>query len=171
MLGGKGFRKGTDLLANLVDPSRLPDDAELWVVGPEESSDMELVRASRAALSQIWGNQLRWVAPVDDIEDVFAAASVLLLPSRAEARPRVVEEALIRGVPVVANPLPGILDIEDALIEPGALVTRTLDEDWTSSIAALLTARLPRRRFVESVTAEKFLADWLAVIDQVADFH
>jgi len=52
---------------------------------------------------------VRVLAPVDDIDRLFERTRVLLVPSLwAEARSRIVVEAMLRGVPVVASSVGGI---------------------------------------------------------------
>ena len=52
---------------------------------------------------------VRLLSPVDDIDELLARTRVLLVPSLwAEARSRIVLEAMLRGVPVVASAVGGI---------------------------------------------------------------
>jgi surfactin synthase thioesterase subunit/glycosyltransferase involved in cell wall biosynthesis len=61
----------------------------------------------KAALSELPNIDL--IDPVDDIDDLFKRTRVLLVPSLwAEARSRIVVEAMLRGVPVIASDVGGI---------------------------------------------------------------
>jgi surfactin synthase thioesterase subunit/glycosyltransferase involved in cell wall biosynthesis len=64
-------------------------------------------RKDRAALAAL--PNVRILDPVDDIDDVLKRTRVLLVPSLwNEARSRIVVEAMLRGVPVLASNLGGI---------------------------------------------------------------
>jgi len=64
-------------------------------------------RADRAALSSRANVTL--LDPVDNVDDILRRTRVLLVPSLwAEARSRIVVEAMLRGVPVIASNIGGI---------------------------------------------------------------
>jgi surfactin synthase thioesterase subunit/glycosyltransferase involved in cell wall biosynthesis len=110
----------------------------------------------RAALERL-GN-VTLLAPVDDIDELFARTRVLLVPSVwAEARSRVIVEAMARGVPVMASDAGGIPEAKmgvpylvpvrliehyraemDAQMVPVAEVPRQDVEPWVEALRRLL---------------------------------
>lgn len=75
---------------------------------------------------------LRWLRRVDAIEPVFAAADVVVLPSRFEGIPLTVMEALALGRPVVATNAGGLPELAGA---PGlAIVDR---DDFAAFVEAV----------------------------------
>jgi surfactin synthase thioesterase subunit/glycosyltransferase involved in cell wall biosynthesis len=64
-------------------------------------------QADRAALAM--RNNVTVIDPVDNVDDILRRTRVLLVPSLwAEARSRIVVEAMLRGVPVLAGNIGGI---------------------------------------------------------------
>lgn len=168
VLGSKSSIKGTDRLPALVDPGRLPRNARLAVVGWEDPRDAKLLSAAKASLQRVWGDRLIWHGPVDDPETLYATASVLLLPSRADSRPRVVEEALERGIPVVASDLPGLGEIAESTTDEHALTLMPAGAGWTDAVeAALATGRRQRPR-ISTFSPDQFAHAWVGVIEEVA---
>ncbi len=91
--------KGIDIFLGLADA--MPELAFAAVpTWGTNARDMEALRA-RPNISII--------PPVDNMDDLFRQTRVLLVPSVwAEARSRIVVEAMLRGVPVVASNIGGI---------------------------------------------------------------
>jgi surfactin synthase thioesterase subunit len=125
--------------------------------------------------------------PVDDVDLLFKRTRVLLVPSLwAEARSRIIPEAMLRGVPVLAADVGGIpeamLGVDYLLpVRPIASYRRELDEQrvpiaevpeqdvgpWQAALTKLLTdrghysalSRLARQKALEyaaSLTVEPF---------------
>lgn len=69
------------------------------------------LRARLAAAASSARSAVRLLGRRDDVPDLLALASVLALPSDWEARPLVVQEAMLAGVPVVATATGGIPDL------------------------------------------------------------
>ncbi len=164
VIGTKCWRKGTDLLAGLVDPALGSGDAELWVVGRDEPRETVLLATAHRELEESWGDRLRWLPGHEDPGPVYDRAAVLLLPSRADARPRVVEEALAHGLPVVASILPGMADIAETLTEPRALACVDLGDDWSAAITAALALGRGAGGYIEEFTDDEFVGAWLDVL-------
>lgn len=91
--------------------------------------------------------QVRWLGHRDDVADLYAAADVVVLPSRWEARSLTAQEALRAGRPLVATAVGGLPELLGAgalLVPPGdpvalgAAVRRLLDDP---AEAAELAAR------------------------------
>jgi surfactin synthase thioesterase subunit/glycosyltransferase involved in cell wall biosynthesis len=91
--------KGISIFLDLA--SRFP--SALFAAVPTWGTN-EKDRAALAALPNV-----RMLAPVDNIDDLLARTRALLVPSLwAEARSRIVVEAMLRGVPVLASNVGGI---------------------------------------------------------------
>jgi glycosyltransferase involved in cell wall biosynthesis len=165
ILGRKGHRKGTDLVPMLLDPRAFPD-AQLWMIGDEEPRERARLMAVHDDLAAAWGPRLRWMDAEEDPRPVLDQASVLLLPSRAEARPRVVEEALAHGVPAITSPIPGVLDISEMVTHPGALTVASLDEPWNEAIRDALRLNLPRAPLIAPFSETEFADAWLRVLEE-----
>jgi glycosyltransferase involved in cell wall biosynthesis len=102
-------QKGYDVL---VEALPLLGDAVVAVAG-----DGPLAAELRAAAPQV-----RWLGRRDDLADLYAAADVVVLPSRWEARSLTAQEALRAGRPLVATAvggLPGLLGDGALLVPPG----------------------------------------------------
>ncbi len=91
--------KGISILLELAD--RMP--AVQFAAVPTWGT----TQADRAALSR--RANITLLAPVDNVDDILCRTRVLLVPSLwAEARSRIVVEAMLRGVPVIASHVGGI---------------------------------------------------------------
>jgi len=98
------------------------------------ASDFEIVMAGDGPLRHLLGApgaNLRWLGPVDAsvMRQLYAAADLVLLPSRGEGLPLVVQEAMSCGVPCVvsddeiyAGPLRESSGCVTARREPAALL-------------------------------------------------
>ena len=97
-------------------------------------------------------------APWDRLADIYGRASVLLVPSHAEAQPLVWLEAMSTGLPVVAYDLPWAREVVEPgrtglLVPPGdakalaPAVARLLDDTSLRHRLGDAAARRARRRF------------------------
>ncbi len=127
-------QKGYDVL---VDALPQIGDAVVAVAG-----DGPLAAELRARAPQV-----RWLGARDDVADLYAAADVVVLPSRWEARSLTAQEALRTGRPLVATAVGGLPDLvgDGALLVPpgdpvalGTAVRSLLDDP---AAAAELAAR------------------------------
>lgn len=164
VLGTKCTRKGTDRLVELVGPVLDRGNTRLRVVGDEDPRDAAMLASTRAELLRRWPDSVIWLEGVVDPEPQFAASAVLLLPSRADPRPRVVEEALSRGIPVVASVLPGLLDVQQTVLRPGALTLVSDTGDWPEAIWAARKLGRSSTTDVQPFTPEEFTHAWLRVV-------
>lgn len=118
---------------------------------------------------------VRFAGARDDVPCVLAAADLLVLPSLWEGLPGAVLEALASGLPVVASPIPAVLEIarhtpalstfDHAGDTPAALITA--DPAAPHAFASAIVARLPRgaraasrlpRAFTVEESMERLLA-------------
>jgi UDP-glucose:(heptosyl)LPS alpha-1,3-glucosyltransferase len=103
---GSGFqRKGLDRLLRAWNASKL-SDAYLLVVG----DDARLARY-RTWAEQISRGKILFAGSRDDVEDFYAAADLVALPSLQEAFGNVVLEALASGVPVLVSAAAGAAEV------------------------------------------------------------
>lgn len=91
--------------------------------------------------------RIRWLGSRDDVADLYAAADVVVLPSRWEARSLTAQEAMLAGRPLVATDVGGTASLvrDGAVLVPpgdpvalGTAVRRLLDDP---AEAAALAAR------------------------------
>jgi len=126
--------------------------------GPEES----MLRAKAASLGL--AEKTVFAGHVADARQAYAAADILLMPSRFEGLPMALLEAMAMGVPVVASRLDGIAEVvadgsEGLLVEPGnapafaAAVAELLGNPTRASeISKNARAKVEARHSVECMT-------------------
>ena len=137
MAARMGRRKGVDLFLDIC--RRLKEsglDFEACLVG--EWATEEIRQQSMAFLA---ANELEAHVSImgmrNDMEPVYAQADFLLLPSRRDPFPRVIMEAMCRGIPVVASRVDGIPEmVEDGVT--GLLVEPEDVEGFVVAVARLL---------------------------------
>jgi glycosyltransferase involved in cell wall biosynthesis len=138
-------------------------DARLRVVGPDAPDKATGAPSTWALLGDVLGpaaGRATWegAQPWDRMAEVYASASVLLVPSHAEAQPLVWLEAMATGLPVVAYDLPWAREVVEhgrtgLLVPPGdqtALATavgRLLDEPGLRHDLGGAAARRARAHF------------------------
>lgn len=93
-VGGDWARKG---LAIAVAAVQSLGDGELWVAGG----------GSPAEIPEAEPDRVRLLGRRDDVERLYAAADVFVLPSAYEADPLVIYEAASSGIPVVVTDVNG----------------------------------------------------------------
>jgi glycosyltransferase involved in cell wall biosynthesis len=156
----KGVDVAIDAVTQAVD--RLPD-LHLVVAGdgPERSALEARIRDAGV------GDRVHLLGQRGDVADLITAATVCLVPSRAdEGSSAALKEPMVVGRAVVASRLPGILEVvgETALlVEPGspenlasALATVILDPDLRGRLSSRARSRVERfrpERMVDAVMA------------------
>jgi glycosyltransferase involved in cell wall biosynthesis len=176
------YRKGQDLLVeSLPQLSRRVSGIRLELVGNTINST-EWVLGSRdfkAALMRRLeelqlGDRVRFWGPRDDALDFIHAADVLLLPSRAEAMPLVVLEAMALGTPVVASGVDGVTElIEDG--STGLLFDPTRPADLVEAVDRIARdpdfarglAKRGQERYWQEFNAKKLRDGYVAVVTQI----
>jgi glycosyltransferase involved in cell wall biosynthesis len=102
--------KGHDTLIDAV-PSvlrRFPDATFAIAVGGPENTRLTSHAAKRGV-----ADSLSWLGHRDDVERLAAAADIFVLPSRSEAFPNALLEAMAAGLPAIATRVGGIPEIVD----------------------------------------------------------
>jgi UDP-glucose:(heptosyl)LPS alpha-1,3-glucosyltransferase len=105
-----------------------------------------------------------WLGARPDIERWYAAADVLVLPTRYEPFGNVHLEALATGLPVVTSRAAGGAEVVDAGC--GAAVDPRAPEEFAAAIAALRA-----RPAVETGAAARVAAEPFTFARQVADLE
>ena len=102
--------KGHDTLIDAASDirSRFPDAAfEIVGAGPER--DALVARAKARGVLDAFS----FIGHTDDVKGRLAEADIFVLPSRSEAFPNAVLEAMAAGLPIVASGVGGILELID----------------------------------------------------------
>ena len=124
--------KGIDILLSRVWPNvvkRIP--AACLVIAGDGPLKKDVIGAAIAMPGSI-----RYLGQRDDIRDIMAASTIVVLPSKSEGMSNVVLEANAEGTAVVGFDVPGIIEIVGAA-ESGWLVPVA---DWQALTVALMTA-------------------------------
>lgn len=163
---GTGFRrKGLDRLLHLWDSPEL-QEVYLLVVGNDARLSYYRNRWNR--------KEILFVGPQSVVEDYYAAADLLVLPSIQEAFGNVVLEALASGLPVVTIPevgaaeeiegdlRRGIIDDPDDIGEMKRKILWLLDKERWSSLSQAA------RRLSEKYSWDRYFSDLERQLDEVA---
>ncbi|HJQ44879.1 MAG TPA: glycosyltransferase family 4 protein [Amycolatopsis sp.] len=126
------------LLSLHREACRIRPGTRLVVAGPGGFADLE------AAVPGDPGVTL--LGETDRVDELLAAASVLLLPSRREGLPGVVLEALSTGVPVLATNLPGLRELGRQVRGLALLPLEAGPRVWARTALRLAAAPPARRR-------------------------
>jgi glycosyltransferase involved in cell wall biosynthesis len=109
-----------------------------------------------------------WIEDTDELEGWFGGAQVVVMPTsyHQEGVPRVIDEALVRRIPVVATRIAGVPDEfaggEVLLVDPAA------PDQLADAIESILFDAAVRRRFIEG--AERRRLHW-ARFSSAAEQH
>lgn len=103
------------------------------------------------------------------IKDMYAKTDILLIPSKEESWGRVAVEAMSSGIPVIANPTPGLVE---SCGEAGIFCKRNDIDSWVREIRRLKTDSeyyktksdlcLMRAKELDPEPQLKAMADWLS---------
>ena len=159
LFAGSGFaRKGLDVA---LDALRMLADrtARLIVIGRD---DVAPYRARAAALGV--AEQVLWLGVRPDIERWYAAADVLVLPTRYEPFGNVHLEALATGLPVVTSRVAGGAEILDARC--GAAIDPRSPDEVAGAIG-----RLRSRPRAEMTAAARAAAEPFTFERQVSELE
>jgi glycosyltransferase involved in cell wall biosynthesis len=112
-------------------------------------------------------DRIVFAGQINNVQDFYAAADVLALPSHSEGSPYVLLEAMAAGVPIVATAVGGVpemvSDSESALLVPArdpeamasaiarALSDEELSRRLTTNASSLITSRFSREKHVRSL--------------------
>jgi glycosyltransferase involved in cell wall biosynthesis len=158
-------RKGVDLL---VDAWRaIEGEWELVVAGGSAPS----VEASRVP-------RVTWLGPVshDRVLALMSEARLLVLPSRAEALPMAVCEAMAAGCGVVASDVGGVRDLlgdSRLLIEPNSVTALEQALSLATSDSGLLALEASKNHLHARsyLAAEQVSEQWARIYDDLTSTH
>lgn len=142
-------------------------DAQLWLVGdgPLESN---LRKRARKLLEGAGVSQdcIRFIPGQLDLREIYARASMLVLPSIREAMPNVVLEAMACGLPVVATRVGGLPEMV-AEGETGLLVPARDPEALGNAVGRLLAeADLRRAMGLRGRERAENAFSWRAMVER-----
>jgi glycosyltransferase involved in cell wall biosynthesis len=127
--------KGHDTLIDAV-PSvlrRFPDATFTLAGGGPEKTRLTSHAATRGV-----ADALSWLGHRDDVETLAAAADIFVLPSRSEAFPNALLEAMAAGLPAIATSVGGIPEIIDDG-RTGLLVRRDDPAELADALCRLMS--------------------------------
>ncbi|MBI5494426.1 MAG: glycosyltransferase family 4 protein [Deltaproteobacteria bacterium] len=165
-LGRLARQKGVDLLLAALAGCDL--ELDLYGDGPEAAALTDMARMLGV------GNRARFHGVAPDARAVLRAASLLVLPTRAEGMSNAVLEAMAEGRPVIAADVPGMREVvadgvTGILVPPGnaralaeALVSLQDNPARRRKLGAAGQARV-RAQFTPAASH----AEWTAVYDAV----
>lgn len=165
--GNTGWRKGTDRLAALAHrwASTRPDLQVGWVGGRPSGPDATAVGAP---------DPVAWFEERSDPWRVLGRADVIVVPSREDPLPLVALEAGARGMPVVAMPSGGVIEL---LADGRGEVGKSHDLAWMLRAvesmldepdrAAEMGDRL-RRHVIDNHVADTVVPQWWSHIVEAA---
>ncbi len=145
-------RKGLDiLLAAWADLMRSPGTKRLLIAGPGEGAPW-----ARVAQAHGVGDVVTFLGGRADVVDLYRAADLLVLPSRAEGCPNVVLEAMASGLPVVVTDVAGNREVVGEDGKTGWLVPSEHPTALAEAVATL-TASSALRREIAAAARERIL--------------
>jgi UDP-glucose:(heptosyl)LPS alpha-1,3-glucosyltransferase len=149
LFAGSGFeRKGLDVAIRAL--ALLPDDhSRLVVIGRGDAARYRTL-AREAGVA----DRLVWLGVRADIERWYAAADVLVLPTRYEPFGNVHLEALATGLPVVTSRVAGGAEVVDATC--GAAVDPRAPQEFAAAIGRLRARPVAEVRAAARAAAEPF---------------
>jgi glycosyltransferase involved in cell wall biosynthesis len=137
----------------------------LVLAGPASEDPNDSIRQRVERMSADEGSGVQWIGVQERVEDVYAAADLLILPSEAEGMPNVVLEAMAAGVPSLVTDGSGIRDLMGT-VEQTMLPIRFGDADAFDEAITLLTKELPGLRAVGAAARRR--AEEVFSLDSVA---
>jgi glycosyltransferase involved in cell wall biosynthesis len=113
--------KGGNVLIQLAQ--RMPD---VQFLGVEGSYDNQIKNTSV--------KNIRYIKNTPNIKEVYSITQILIVPSREESWGRVAVEAMSSGIPIIANPTPGL---KEACGSAGLYANYDNISEWVSIIREL----------------------------------
>ena len=103
-LGRRGRGKGFDIL-----PAVIPDAGGRWLVFTNRSDEPEW-EPVWSALDALPPSAVSIEGRATDVRDAYRRCDIVFVPSRQESFGRIVAEAMLNGIPVVASDIPPFRD-------------------------------------------------------------
>jgi glycosyltransferase involved in cell wall biosynthesis len=166
--------KGQDVLVDAL--ARLRELPWTCVCAGSLDVDPDYAQAMRARAAQAGiTDRLQFAGPVADAEvaGAYAAADVVVAPSRIESYGLVVTEALARGIPVIATSAGGIPEALGSTADgqrPGLLVAPDDPDAFAAALRSWLEGPDLRLRLREAVLLRRrSLPTWASTARRVAE--
>lgn len=115
--------KGVNVFHDLV--SRMPD---VPFLGVEGTHGQQVYQRSHLNVD--------YMTPTQDMREVWKRTKVVLMPSEYESYGMVAAEACVNGIPVIANPTPGLVE---CLGDAGIFIPREHSDDYERAVHLLMT--------------------------------
>lgn len=150
-----------------------PDALLVIVGGPSgPKGDQELARLKKRVLSIGAGSRVRFLGPLPHglLADLYRAADVLLVPSRAESFGLVAAEAQACGTPVVAARIGGLVYVIDDGVT-GVLVDGWDPIDYTEAVNRLLDDAELAAKMADSAVAWAKRFSWDATVKRYLELY
>jgi len=175
-VAGISYRKGQDILLTYLNDilAQVPD-LVLYLVGP--ISHKEWWKQFQIQLEQTeLKNHIHILGKKNNALEYIYAADLVVLPTRAEAMPRVILEAMALKTPVVASNVDGIPElIEDGV--SGVLFPIEQPNQVVDAIARVANNNTERHQFAEQAyqtywsnfSRAKFLQRYQIVLEQLTE--
>lgn len=103
-LGGRSSRKGFDIL-----PDVIPEAGGHWLLFTNRTDDDESAPIWEA-LDRLPDGLIQIEGRADDVREAYRRCDIVFVPSRQESFGRIVAEAMLNGIPVVASDIPPFRD-------------------------------------------------------------
>ena len=155
------------LVRALARMPELPWTLDIFGDGPDRPA---LQAQTPAELS----DRVRWRGASPGPDHAFAEVDVLCVPSRAEAFPLVIVEAMARGVPVVSSSVGSVPDLLDDG-QAGIIVDPVTEDAWVATLREVISdpdrlaplARAGAERAARLYTVDAMTDGYLAAIEDV----
>lgn len=160
------------LLEAFIHVLRCHPDAELWIVGGGARFDELTALATQLGI----GSRTRFLGHRDDVAALLAESDIFVLPSRSEASPSGIIEAMAAGLPVIATSVGGIVELvqdggNGVLVPPDepAKLARALIQLIDSPERAADLARAGRQTIERGYSFDRMVKQFEHVY--VTEFH
>lgn len=141
-IGRLEHQKGIDVLIEAIPKiDSLPGDVHFLIVGNGPDAKRLQDQAAELGLNRC----VHFANRRDDVPQLLASSTALILPSRWEGMPNVVLEAMAAGKPVIASRVEGV----DELVREG-ITGRTVSPENPESLAAQIGCLLENKSFVDT---------------------
>jgi glycosyltransferase involved in cell wall biosynthesis/ribosomal protein S18 acetylase RimI-like enzyme len=139
------------------------------VIGPDDPEKADALPPGAVENARAAG--VRFLGMRTDVEDLYSAMDLFVLPSHREGFPRAAMEAAAMGLPVVATDIRGcrqvvedgvnglLVPVLDPIALAGAILELGSDRETLASMSDA-SARIARERFDEDAVVEKVMASY-----------
>ena len=159
----KGVGPLLEALPRITSPAGAP---VLLIAGHDNHPERFSQLAERLGVA----DRVRFLGPVREIREAFAAADLFVFPSRYDVFGNVGLEALASGVPSLLSSLAGVSEVLDGSPAGEALEDPLdVDEIVTRTNRLLDPDRLPERRIAARALAERY--SWDHHFDRVVEIY